>query len=277
MPCSTLARARRSGTAACDDLARRLGAAPPARRARAGRSAGGARSGAPSPAASTRGRPGRSPGAADHELGAAAADVDHQRRAAAGRAARSRRGRSAAPPRRRRSCARRCRSARAAPPGTPRRWRRRARRWWPRATTRSAPCSSIDLAVARRAASNTRSIASSASRPLASTPSPSRVTLGAPLELAAAAVLDVGHQQAGGVRARGRRPRCASPSSRGCATDLRRRCFGSAHGSAGRTRRPPPTRSPDLVLDGPRGRGRPARRPTGATARRVLVFLRHYG
>ena len=51
--------------------------------------------------------------AADDELGRAAADVDHQQRAAGrvGRARRSRRGTSAAPPRRRRSCGRRGRSA----------------------------------------------------------------------------------------------------------------------------------------------------------------------
>ena len=55
-----------------------------------------------------------SPPRADDQLGRAAADVDHeQRRPASVARARSRRGRSAAPPRRRSACARRARSARA--------------------------------------------------------------------------------------------------------------------------------------------------------------------
>ena len=113
---------------------------------------------------------------ADHELGRAAADVDHQRLLRRRRARRRRRRRSAAPPRRRRGSRRRGRSARAARPGTSRGWRRRGRRW-SRSRSPARPELLVDRRCSAATAAQTSSIASAASWPEVSTPRPSRVTV----------------------------------------------------------------------------------------------------
>ena len=90
--------------------------------------------------------------------------------------------------------------ARSGSRGTLGRSRRRASRWSRRrrpARRRAGRSPRGSTAIA----SATRSMASSASRPVASTPWPRRVMVGAPLELDDLAVLTLGHQQPGRVGA----------------------------------------------------------------------------
>ncbi len=195
---------------------------------------------------------------ADHELGRAAADVDHERRRACrrGRARWWRRGTSAAPPRRRSARAARGRSDRARRRRTRRRWPRRApRSSAPRPRDRPRAASISDAVVVERRvdalASRRR-----CSRPSASTPAPSRVTVAAPLELggrrarpstsaissrvefvpmsttatASSAAHLVGHRPPVERRRAGSRPR-ARPSARG-RRGWPSRCAGRRSGSA---------------------------------------------
>ena len=104
---------------------------------------------------------------------------------------------------------------------------------------------------------NTRSIASSLSRPSASTPAPSRVIVGAALELGGhAAVLDVGDQTAASSSCRCRRPRSRIVS--------RDRPGGASAG-----RRAPPA--------GCRPRGRPSARGRLASPSRCAATTIRFG
>ena len=151
------------------------------------------------PPASTRGSRVRAR-RADHELGASAADVDHQQRVAARRAvagrAEERQPRLLVAAR---SCASRRRSARRAPCGTPRRSPRRGPRSWPpRQPCRRRACRSARGTT--RAVANTRSIAVAA-EPARRVDALAKAShLSAPLELLDPAVAYVRHEQPRRVR-----------------------------------------------------------------------------
>ena len=140
---------------------------------------------------------------ADHHLGRAAADVEHERRRHVGRVALA--GRAEERERRLLVAGQHVRLEAVAALDLggelARRWPSRGPRWSaPRRRRRTSKCS-----IASRYSSsvaNTRCIPSSLRRPSASTPVPSRVTRRAPVELLGdAAVVELGDQQAGRVRA----------------------------------------------------------------------------
>ena len=233
--------------------------------------AGGARCGAPSRSGSRRGSRGSSP-AADHELGAAAADVDHERRLAVA-----------------------ARAGGGAEEGQPRLLVARDRAGVDPEALAQLVAELLAVggvahragghgddalgAVARRSLAVARASVVEHALHRGVGEAAARVDalaepgdLGPPLELAHRPVLHLGHEQPGGVR-----PEVDHGDAFAHARHRRiRRVFGMARGSQ-RTSRPADARGlEDLVLKDLEGRDvrlgeRWSRNPA------LLVFLRHYG